>query len=261
MDENKKIRIVLTVKQDKYDSRFSGFVPIDCLDNEACLSLVKHHYSDFRHILPDEVTHKTLLEETIISRGDEGYFDALFQDQIFPDVVTAVLNSTFYKEKVLQNLAGNIWVLPACDVTSQEYINDLITWAEEDSTDLYLLIHDKDIYDTQGGQIEIITHRVDIKDDNLCKEIVNPLKDLIQNNKVFVFIHDTDRDDYYKYIVSNPRLSTIAPSSIVEILEGAHENLAFTNQLGQLSTYEEMMKFLTAAGENSKKYDFSKKFI
>ena len=261
MDKNMKLRIVITVKKDKYNNRFNGFVPINRLDKEACLSLVKHHYSDLRDLLPNEVTQKGILDDLIFSRGDDGYFDALFKEDSFDDVVKAVLNSSFYREKVLQNQAGNIWVLPASDMTSQEYINDLITWAEEDKTDLYLLLHDKDIYNTLEGQIEVITHCVDIKDEYLCKDIMNPLEGLVNNKRVFVFIHDTDRDDYYKYIVSNSQLSTMSPSNIIQILEGAHKNIAFSNLLGQQNNYEKMMTLLEDARKESKKYDFSKLFL
>ena len=134
----------------------------------------------------------------------------------------------------------------------EELIN-VIKGSEED--DLYLLLHDKDLYKNVDGGIK---HRkVTVNDANLSDKVnsMQKLKEMINKERVFVFTHQPT-DNYYKRIVSE--LNNIAVGNIVDILYTISHNVDFASSIGNEMTITRMRECI--AGEKEF-YDFSKKFF
>ena len=171
-----------------------------------------------------------------------------------------VSKSDFVKKHFLQK--EEIFILPIInDNYSQDnvkYVEKLVEWLYEDGVDLFLLLHDKDIFNTSEP---IKQKRVTPKTKYLSEISLEDekLKSLIENGKVYAFIHEEDKDAYYKGIVKS--INRIDVEKIVEILNDPTISLnqGLFEKLGSNMTKNEIEKVFEAA--DKKGCDFSKQFL
>lgn len=136
----------------------------------------------------------------------------------------------------------------------EELIN-VIKGSEED--DLYLLLHDKDLYKNVDGGIK---HRKVTVNDASISDKVNSkqkLKEMINKERVFVFTHQ-DSDNYYTQIIQ--KIITITIDRVVQALtdELFLNNLVLFEKLGNCMSKSEMEQAYNSFNNNC---DFSKPFM
>ena len=278
METLKNKRVLITTKLSNYPGHFRDFVTLDEIsDWGVCKMLIKYFHTDI--FIPADNSFRSRFEEfTIIdpdtddvlpvdfSRND--FIDNLeFKRQVvdnpvvFRHFIEALGNSDFLKKSLLNNKDGSIWVMPTINDNYHDdnisYIESLISFAGRDCSELILLLHDKDIYNTK----ESIKHHQVAKSDISLSSIIqddSALMSLINGGKVFVFIHNSDEDTYCKSIVNNENLKEMTSSEIIDNLVELPKNVAFSTQLGGVRRLSEMESIIENTKEN---YDFSKVFI
>lgn len=135
-----------------------------------------------------------------------------------------------------------------------KYIETIIgTFMEEDSDELYLLLHDKDLYNGPNKH-----HPVSDRDElGLKLDDGSVLKTLINDNKVFVFQH-IDQDKYYCEIIK--KLNILSIDEIIKKLEEQAQVILFGKQISKCMRKREMESVLADEKENNK-YNFSEPFL
>lgn len=275
-------RILITTKVSNYDGHFTNFMPIQQVyDWDACYFLLKKFFSEI--IQQENNGFKTSFSEFKIkdSNTDEEFDlditnenfidDKDFVEQIvnnsevYSRFISKLKTSTFLKKQLLQNEDSNIWIFPTISDNyvdkNVNYIESLIKWSKKDNPegDLYLLLHDKDIFST----IEPIKHhKAEYGEASLSKTIKDnsSLMSLIRDGKVFVFIHNSDEDCYCKNIVNNPQLYQMDVSTIVNILTCIHKNFSLSLELAKQMRISDMHSTINKLS-NDNFCDFSLKFL
>ena len=242
MEQKKNKRLIITTKAVK---SLKGFDPIDTKVDWglAHLLLLKYYKQvikepEFSGFLQGiQVENRVGRSKPLIDIENPDF--SIFNNDVFKpyqETCSDLLMRTKHLSSIfLKNSVGSVWVVPTYYEsyvdTNIEYIEQLIRWGKTEDTDLYLLLHDKDIYNTQEP---VPQHLVNINDSLLSKKVsdsdeLDELKELIKGKRVFVFIHAADRDDYYKYIVWNEKLSSKSVNDLTDLLEVVSENLNFTH--------------------------------
>lgn len=276
--ESSNLKILITTKIANYNGHFLNFKSIQATyDWNVCYFLLKYYYSkifrkedesfikefqDFKIIDPDTD------DEVVIDFSQNTFIDDPdFVEQIVnnPDLykhfIALLKKSSFLQNTLLQNNDGSIWVLPTINDSYKEdnvlYIESIIRWSRKNNEDLYLLIHDKDIYNT----IDSIRHHKVTKNEqalSTCIRKDSQLMNLIESEKVYVFIHNSDEDSYFKNIINSNNLSEKKVSEIIDHLVYVYNNCHLSEELGKELQLEKIQSILN---KSNRSCDFSKKFL
>lgn len=189
-----------------------------------------------------------------------------FQEKINNDAefrqnfLQKVMDSSFCKKKFLRNKDDSIWMVPTINDNYSDdnvnYILNLIAWASEDGAELYLLVHDKDIYNTQNA---ISNHKVKIEDNEISQLLKKSkaLTELIDEGKVFVFTHQ-GTDTFFQKIVTEKDILKKNADNAIEILK------YYNNTRNLFATCGKKMKHKGIVGaikKNEEECDFSINFL
>ena len=273
-----KRRLLITTYSNQYKNHFIGFSAIEQpLDWEVCRFLLAFYLGCFeKDDLQEAIREFTLVDpdtgdpyDISIDDGCLFYDDPVFIEQIVKNeekygrLQQNMMSLPFINQKLLQNSDGTVWVVPLLKERYQndnvDYVECLINWAGKDVDELYLLLHDKDLY-----QIDKPHHQVNKEDPDLSAYSSDKvlLMKHIEKSRVFVFVHASASDDYCKSIVHNPDLSHLSFDSILTILydgeKMAKRNCELTKQLGKCMCKKEIEEKLKSA---SGPYDFSISFL
>lgn len=280
MDQKNK-KILITTKENVLNSLSKEpdlFKVFDGCTWEVYKYLLNYKYANlYDKLFCDEKTLENYLKDLKTFRklenGNVPVFDSSV-DCYFADNETfkGWLGENGNKDVFLKNVLGmntpflvkkrmnaELYVAP---VLNEDYKEENVLYVEElikcikvgEGDDLYVLLHDKDLYATE----EPITSRKVSSSDSCLSEKVNStsnLKGLIKKEKVFVFTHQP-KDDYYKQIVTE--LNNIAVVNIVDILFTIRHNVDFASSIGDMNLITSMRNFIASENEF---YDFSKRFF
>jgi len=131
------------------------------------------------------------------------------------------------------------------------FVESLIKALKKDNDDLWLLLHDKDLYEHEKKY-----HKVDKNDifpDNNITSNEN-LYTLITTNRVFTFIHQIS-DPFFEKVIS--KLENISVDMIVEELE-EHKRVDFAKDIASKMKKKDMVSIINNSTES---FDFSKPFL
>lgn len=276
-------KVIITIKYDTPGlcESMTDYLPF----GEECLDLYKMLFLKYSNVFTDpefinflkELTYQSKAEgETHIFNKERFDYDAVFNNEVFKEwiesskspneamtnkeVFEKMILRTEYKYLIRKHNKCELYVLPVLnkeyDNQNIEYIENIVKVFKKDNEDLYLLLHDKDLYDDSK-----MHHPVSNSDKLGIKlEDTSKLKSLINDNKVFVFQHknEKDGDAYYKDIIL--KLNDLSTKEIIEKLEEQARVVLFAKKISKCMRKSEMEEFMGSEIENDK-YDFSKPFI
>lgn len=155
---------------------------------------------------------------------------------------------------------AEIYVVPLLNRTFVEenviYTDMLINAFKKKDDDLWLLLHDKDLYSSDRS-CRLVNKNDDglgqINSDNFCE-----LYNLVEGKRVYVFKHDSNADYYYDKIVLQLDDEKLTSERIVNRLNNPAILLA--EELGKKIKKNEIELGIINA-PNSISYDFSKQFL
>lgn len=150
-----------------------------------------------------------------------------------------------------------IYVLPVLnsnfDTLNSQYIETVIKTLKKEDDDLYLLLHDKDLYNFSNK-----FHRVAPNDGHVLLNSESTLLSLIDSIKVFVFYHQDD-DPFYTEIIK--RLDGLKIDEIIEKMKEQARLELFANELAEKIEISNIRGMMDKKRKESELYDFSKPFI
>lgn len=274
-------KIIITVKPDivhpeklknycTYKGRYEKCYDLYKLYSEKHSSSV-FTISEFLCFLQSELKIKDELGRTNTFFKDKSpdwfSYDNVFPDENFKKWIKQKRNKGKLIKKLVATEADflirkregqEIYILPVLnngfDKQNIKYIERIIgALKEKDGGDMYLLLHDKDLYDDNQKHHPVSNgDRLGVKlEDNSI------LKALINDNKVFVFQHTINEDKFYSDIILE--LGDLSTDEIIKKLEEQAQVVLFGKKISKCMMRSEMEKAIDAEGSN--KYDFSKPFL
>lgn len=164
------------------------------------------------------------------------------------------------KHLIRKHNTEEIYVVPVLNEDfndeNVEYTEKLIEALKKKDDDLWLLLHDKDLYNSDRS-----CHLVKKDDDGLVPiegENRHELNNLVEGKRLFVFRHESNADYYYDCIVLQLDDEKLTSEGIVKRLDNPAILLA--EKLGEKMMKKEIEQGLSDA-PTSISYDFSKQFL
>lgn len=253
-----KKRLIISTKNDTF-TKINGFIPIQqCLSWEIFKFILSNSYDK----LLDDENFRTYMS-SIVDNIYNPDSDFNFSDEEKNKIRGVIIDTDFYKSRFLQNANNSIWVIPILNETFNknniDYIENFISCASSDEYDVYLLLHDKDLFRETKCAHQVSDSDKDSFGINY-NEFPPLLKERIEKNKTFVFKHQRDEDSYCRLIVWNKNLSSLSISSIIETLTLVVDNLKITDSINKQLCKNKMEEEFCKATEK-RSYDFSVKFL
>lgn len=221
---------------------------------------------DFLYFLKSIFVEEDGEKEFFFEEQDRFNFNSVFENDNFTDWIKSKENKIQFIIQLTQRLndkqiirkhnTEEIYVVPLLNDSyndeNVEYTEKLIAALRQDGDDLWLLLHDKDLYSINKSY-----HPANISEFHEGRhEVLNcsELKSLIENNKVFTFIH-SDSDHFFAEVIN--KLDELTIDGIISELVKSRNVVSFTKEIAKCIKKGDMTKVL----ENAPKYDFSKKFL
>ena len=268
---NKKIIISVKVNQVDLTSlaNYSPFGDPKCF--EVYKYLIKKNIDVFKN--DSFITYlKTI--STKYDGSQVSLFDSLnsldygtvFEDENFIGWIKTKKNKIGFIDKLLltndkyfirKHKTEEIHVVPVLNEDFNDenvkYTDALITALKKKGDDLWLLLHDEDLYDSNSNYPY---HKADISEFHQGHVVnnCNKLKKLIINNKVFTFIHQ-DSDSFFSEVIK--KLDELTLDDIIKELE-KHKRVDFAKKIAKCIKKGDMTSVLKKARET---YDFSEQFL
>ena len=273
----KKHKVIITVRLDHFKkdlSQYSHFV-------EGCFEVYDKLFRKHSEVFTDEAFKGFLKNLKYQSRaegevsmfdGNKDYnYDDVFNNENFIDwlkkednklQLLEKLKETKYDYLIRKHKTHEIYVVPVLNNNFAEeniaYIETLVKSIKRDDDIIYLLLHDKDLYDDTKKN-----HPVAFNDGFEKKlDQGSVLMDLIDDTKVFVFQHqpgnDGDEGDvFYNNVIM--RLDEIAVDEIIKLLSKQASNIILGKELSKCMRTSDMQILLSKY--HNGEYDFSTPFM
>lgn len=227
------------------------------------------NHQDFTRFLESLSLQDEAGEDSLIFQNLESFnYKSVFENDNFITWISDNNN----KDSFLSNLCQckdlhllrkhnsfEIYIVPTYSDTfapeNVSYIELLVNKLKKGDEEVYLLLHDKDLYET-GKEC----HHASPEDSFGLKDMhkYETVWSLINSRKVFVFKHDTSVDDFYNNIVL--KLDELSIDGFMKALAIKLDasNFTLSEILGKLMSEEEMKDALKGCGSQ---YDFTKSFL
>lgn len=267
-------RVLISTKEETFNKLSADFTPITQLLNwdvgrfflrKNYSSLVKEEqfreYLQSLQVMNRFKRSKPLIDD--INNPGDVFESSSFIEQILNTdnvFLRKLQDSCLFKSRFRQNRDGSIWIVP---ILNQHYNPDniiytesLVSWANEDNVDLFLLLHDKDLYATDREAQKVMS-----EDPSWELQENSQLKKMIDGGRVFVFKHQPDEDVFCKNIVWNKDLSDLTIEAIMNTLlapEIIANNIHFSESVGSIM---DKCSLSSAIDNEANGCDFSFKFL
>lgn len=205
-------------------------------------------------------------EKEFFFKGQHSFnFNSVFENDNFTDWIKTEENIIQFIVQLTQRMNNKhiirkhnteeIYVVPLLNDSYNDenvkYTEKLIAALKQDGDDLWLLLHDKDLY-----SIKEPYHLANLSEFNKGHVVYNcvELKTSIENNKVYTFIHQ-DSDQFFTEVIN--KLDELTLDDIIEEFE-KHKRVDFAKKVAQCIRKQEMTNEIVNAEES---YDFSEQFL
>ena len=272
MGQNNK-KIIISLRVDIVDTTsFVNYSPHD-----ECIEVYKMLLNKYISMFDDEkfksylkelkYTNMVKIEKNIFPENID--YSKIFFNENFNKWISKEYNTKKFMEELIKtndkhlirkHKKAEIYVVPVLnedfDYENVVYTVALIKALKKEGDDLWLLLHDKDLYSSDRS-----CRLVQKGDDNLVllegEKLCN-LNNLVDGKRVYVFRHESNADDYYDKIVLQLDDEKLTSEEIVKRLDNPAILLA--EKLGEKMMRKEIKQGIFDA-QASLSYDFSKQFL
>lgn len=270
----RKIRVLISTKEETFNKLSYGFIPITqsliwdvghFFLRKNYSSLVKQdQFRDYLQSLQIENRfgkHNPLI--TDINNPGDVFESPSFIEQFIKGnnaFLSKLQESNLFKTHFRQNKDGSIWIVPVFshyfNPDNINYTESLVSWASDEDIDLFLLLHDKDLYttDRESQKVTSIDSSWGLHENSCLKKMIN-------EGRVFVFKHQPDEDVFCKNIVWNKELSTLTSEAIMNTLQAPEiiaNNMHLSESVGSIMDRSALSSAIDAEAGGC---DFSFKFL
>jgi len=270
----RKIRVLISTKEETFIKLSEDFIPITqsliwdvgrFFLRKNYSSLVKEdQFKDYLQSLQIANRFKKFkpLIEDINNPGDVFESPSFIEQIIKTDDVflRKLQESNLFKSHFRQNKDSSIWIVPIFNQhfnpENINYTESLVSWANDDAIDLFLLLHDKDLYmtDREAQKVVSIDSSWGLSENSWLKMMIN-------EGRVFVFKHQPDEDVFCKDIVWNNDLSNLSSEAIMNTLQAPEiiaKNLQLSESVGSIMDKSALSSAIDTEADGC---DFSFKFL
>lgn len=268
MDQKIK-KIIISVRISDVNCDFINYAPYG---DEKCFEVYKMLLSKYNDVFTNENFISFLKgisyeyegsSEPVFNDPNFFNYDSVFQDDSFIDWIKSEENKRIFINHLImmndghiirKHITEEIYVVPLLNDFYQDanvkYIEELVNALRQEHDDLWLLLHDKDLYEREERY-----HQADKSEfENIpafsnCPKLIT----LIENNKVYTFIHQNS-DHFFSEVIK--KLDELTLKDIIKEIE--NKRIEFAKDIAMKIKKEEMISLLENANET---YDFSKPFL
>ena len=270
----KKQKVIITVRLDYFNKELSQYSPFV----ERCFEIYDKLFQKHSDIFTDEsfvsflksLTYESSAEGKVpIFDGEKDFsYEDVFRQDTFINwinddknklVLLNKLPNTNYKYLIKKHKTHDIYIAPVLNnyyaEENIEYIETLVKSIKRDDDIIYLLLHDKDLFDDSKKNHPVTLNNGYDEQWQDCPVLL----ELIKDNRVFVFQHQegNDGDLFYKHVIM--RLDEITTDDIIMVLERPEPNLLLGKELSKCMRTSKMHELLSVFPNGE--YNFSIPFM